>query len=224
MDADPTSHRVRLWRGGSASKVLLHRVFFPRVRLHVHPGVCNGPWLLLWSREERRDCAAGGHRSFCVPVCSQSAPCNLMFFTQKMSLIICPVGQRPWWPELLVASFVRRTTYAAGWCLDFVASKHKEPTEGIFLCSPFAFFGGVEMSHRARYCCFLIGMSVRIDVVLALEGKHESFAAVLEWIAGASCRSPWFWCLYVLCCMCPVLRPPGARKTRHHDGFDQGRM
>ena len=31
-DADPTSHRVRLWRGGSASKVLLLRVFFPRVR------------------------------------------------------------------------------------------------------------------------------------------------------------------------------------------------
>ena len=29
-------------------------------------------------------------------------------------------------------------------------------------------------------------MSVRIDVVLALEGKHESFAGVLEWIAGAT--------------------------------------
>ena len=26
------------------------------------------------------DCAAGGHRSFCDPVCSQSAPCNLTFF------------------------------------------------------------------------------------------------------------------------------------------------
>ena len=34
-DADPTSHRVRLWRGGSASKVLLSRLFFPRVRLHL---------------------------------------------------------------------------------------------------------------------------------------------------------------------------------------------
>ena len=79
-DADPTSHRVRLWRGGSASKVLLHRVFFSRVRRHGHPEVCNGPWLLFWSRGERRDCAAGGHRSSCGPVCSQFAPCNLMFF------------------------------------------------------------------------------------------------------------------------------------------------
>ena len=114
-DADPTSHRVRLWRGGSASKVLLHRVFFPRVRLHGHPGVCNGPWLLLWSRGEWRDCAAGGHRSSCGPVCSQSAPCNLLFFTQKMSLIICPVGQRLWRPVLHVASFVRRTPLVGGW-------------------------------------------------------------------------------------------------------------
>ena len=38
-DADPTSHRVRLWRGGSASKVILLRVFFSRVRLHRHPEV-----------------------------------------------------------------------------------------------------------------------------------------------------------------------------------------
>ena len=28
-DADPASHRVRLWRGGFASKVLLHRLLFP---------------------------------------------------------------------------------------------------------------------------------------------------------------------------------------------------
>ena len=38
-DADPASHRVRLWRGGSASKVLLHRLFFRRVRLHGRPPV-----------------------------------------------------------------------------------------------------------------------------------------------------------------------------------------
>ena len=111
--ADPASHRVRLWRGGSASKVPLHRVFCPRVRLHGHPEVCNGPWLLLWSRGGRRDCAAGGHRSYCDPVCSQSAPYNLMFFSQKMSLIICPVRQRLWLPVSLVASFVRRTQ--PGW-------------------------------------------------------------------------------------------------------------
>ena len=49
-DADPTSHRVRLWRGGSASKVLLHRLFFRRVHPHARPEVFNGPWLLLWSR------------------------------------------------------------------------------------------------------------------------------------------------------------------------------
>ena len=40
MDAGPASHRVRLWRGGSASKVLLHRLFFRRVRHHGHPKVC----------------------------------------------------------------------------------------------------------------------------------------------------------------------------------------
>ena len=40
-----------------------------------------------------------------------------------------------------------RTTYAAGWCLDFVTSEHEEPTEGIFLCSPFAFLGGVQISY-----------------------------------------------------------------------------
>ena len=64
----------------------------------------------------------------------------------------------PGWAVALVAGAPHgqlRTTYAAGWCLDFVASKHEEPTEGIFLCSPFAFFGGVEMSDCARYCCFL---------------------------------------------------------------------
>ena len=82
-DADPASHRVCLWRGGSASKVLLLRVFFPRVRLHGHPEVCNCPWLLLWSRGGRRDCAAGGHRSFCDPVCSQSAPCILIFSPKR---------------------------------------------------------------------------------------------------------------------------------------------
>ena len=59
------------------------RVFFPRVRLHGHPEVCNCPWLLLWSRGGRRDCAAGGHRSFCDPVCSQSAPCILIFSPKR---------------------------------------------------------------------------------------------------------------------------------------------
>ena len=51
-DADPTSHRVRLWRGGSASKVLLLRVFFPRVRPRGCPEVCKGPWPPLRGRGE----------------------------------------------------------------------------------------------------------------------------------------------------------------------------
>ena len=45
-DADPTSHRVRLRRGGSASKVVLLRVFFPRVRGHSPLEVCKSPWSL----------------------------------------------------------------------------------------------------------------------------------------------------------------------------------
>ena len=53
-DADPTILRVRLWQGGSASNVLLPRLFFPRVRLHGRPEVRECPWLLLWSRGERR--------------------------------------------------------------------------------------------------------------------------------------------------------------------------
>ena len=49
----------------------------------------------------------------------------------------------PTWAAALVAGATHgqlRMTYAAGWCLDFVAFNHEEPTEGIFLCSPFAFF------------------------------------------------------------------------------------
>ena len=51
-DADLASHRVRLWRGGSASKVPLHRLSFRRVRLRGRPEQRKGPWLLLWSRGE----------------------------------------------------------------------------------------------------------------------------------------------------------------------------
>ena len=74
-----------------------------------------------------------------------------------MSLRICPAGSG------LVAGAPHgqlRTTYAAGWCLDFVTSEHEEPIEGIFLCSPFAFFEGAEMSEwiavfkAARECRF----------------------------------------------------------------------
>ena len=70
-DADPAIHRVRLWRGGSASKVLLHRLFFRRVRLHGRPKVCNGPWLLPWSRGGRRESI----------VFSLFVPCKLLFFS-----------------------------------------------------------------------------------------------------------------------------------------------
>ena len=120
-NAGPASHRVRLWRGGSASKVLLHRLFFPQVRLHGRPEVCNFPWLLLWSRGGRRDCAAGGHRSFCDPVCSQSAPRNLLFFPSKMSLRICPGGRSSSWPA---SNDVRR------WLTRSVLTSCLSPLEG----------------------------------------------------------------------------------------------
>ena len=125
-DANPTSHRVRLWRGGSASKVPLHRPFFRRVHPHGHPQVCNGPWLLQWSRGGRRDSAAGGHRSFCDPVCCQSAPCILLFSPLKN---VCK--NLPGWPAALAAGAPRaqlRTWYAA-W-VEWVASERKEPSVG----------------------------------------------------------------------------------------------
>ena len=58
-----------------------------------------------------------------------------------------------------------RTTYAAGWCLDFVTSEHEEPSEGTFLCSPFAFFGGVEMSECVPSCA--IQACLAIESVLS---------------------------------------------------------
>ena len=50
--ADPASHGVRLWRGGSASRVLPLRVSFPRVPLHGHQEVRKRPWPPLWGRGE----------------------------------------------------------------------------------------------------------------------------------------------------------------------------
>ena len=43
----------------------------------------------------------------CDPVFSQSAPCNLMFFPPKDLFEDLPRGQRLWWPELHVSSFIR---------------------------------------------------------------------------------------------------------------------
>ena len=76
-----------------------------------------------------RDSAAGGHRSFCGPVCSQSAPCNLMFFSLKDVFKNLPI-----WAAAMVAGALHgqlRTSNVAGWCLDLVASEDEEPTEGI---------------------------------------------------------------------------------------------
>ena len=90
--------------------------FFRRVHPHARPEVFNGPWLLLWSRGGRPDSATGGHRSFRVPVFSQSAPCNLTF---SLSLDNLPV-----WAAALAAGAPRvqlRTWYAA-W-VEWVASE-----------------------------------------------------------------------------------------------------
>ena len=66
-----TSHRVRLWRGGSASRVLPLRLFFQRVRLQGQPEVHKGPLALLEQR---------GHGDGVVPPRSASAPYIRCFF------------------------------------------------------------------------------------------------------------------------------------------------
>ena len=58
--ADRASHGVRLWRGGSASRVLPHRVSFPRVPLHGHQEVRKRPWPPLWGRGEMATLAPRG--------------------------------------------------------------------------------------------------------------------------------------------------------------------
>ena len=64
------------------------------------PKVCNGPWLLLWSR--------GGRRPS-VTQCVVSLLPVTCCFSLKDVFKNLPRGQRLWWPELLMASFVRRT-------------------------------------------------------------------------------------------------------------------
>ena len=51
--------------------------------------------------------------------CVCSSPCNFTFFPSKMSLRICPVGQRLLWPELLAASL---STWYAAWARYRVSS------------------------------------------------------------------------------------------------------
>ena len=91
---DPASHRVSsLARRVCVPKVLLQSSFsFLEYVFTVIRKVCNGPWLLLWSRGRRRGPAPLAVTGpYCDPVCSQSAPCKLnVFFTHKMSLIILP--------------------------------------------------------------------------------------------------------------------------------------
>ena len=51
-----TSHSSSsLARRVCVQRSLLHRPFFRRVHPHARPEVCKRPWLLLWSRRERRD-------------------------------------------------------------------------------------------------------------------------------------------------------------------------
>ena len=111
-DADPTSHRVRLWRGGSASKVLLPRLYLPRVHLHRRLEVRKRPWLLVWSRGRRRDSAAGGHRSFCDQCLVCLFPVSYCFSLKDV------FNNLPSRAAALVAGAPHcqlRTPYAAGW-------------------------------------------------------------------------------------------------------------
>ena len=53
-DADPTSHRVRLWRGRSASS-LFFCLFFHSFVEYRRLDSFKGPWPLLWGRGEMAD-------------------------------------------------------------------------------------------------------------------------------------------------------------------------
>ena len=45
-----------------------------------------------------------------------------------------------------------RTSYAAGWCLDFVTSEHEEPTEGMFLVEGYALLLIGDRAEQFRRC------------------------------------------------------------------------
>ena len=129
-DADPASHRFRLWRGGSASKVLLLRLFLPRVHFHRRLEVRKRPWLLFLQHLGRRDSAAGGHRSFCDPVFSLFVPCKLLFFPKDVFNNL-PSRAAALVPEHLIVSTSLSASYAVRRWLDFVRTEHEEPTEDI---------------------------------------------------------------------------------------------
>ena len=80
--------------------------------------------------EQRRDVETGS-LSDSVPFVSQvlsfSFPC-VLHCLQKMSLIICPVGQRLWRPELHVSSFVRGTQ--PGLDMEFVTAESEDASAG----------------------------------------------------------------------------------------------
>ena len=79
---------------GSASKVLLPRLYFPRVRLHGQPELRNGPWLLLWD---------GGTAPLAV-----TAPSVRCLWT------ICPVGGSGGRSSTCQASYVIRSLGGVG--------------------------------------------------------------------------------------------------------------
>ena len=80
---------------------------------------------------EQRGDVGTGLLSDSVPFVSQVLsfifPCVLQC-PQKMSLIICPVGQRLWRPELHMSSFVRRTQ--PGLDMEFVTAECKVTSAG----------------------------------------------------------------------------------------------
>ena len=116
-DAGPASHRVRLWRGGPAYKVLLLPLLLPQVRLHGHLELRKGSWLLLWSREELDGAVQPKHSSFREPCVASLLPVT-NFFPLKYVF-----NNLPCRAAALVAGAPHcqlRTPYAAGWWLDFV--------------------------------------------------------------------------------------------------------
>ena len=92
-DADPTSHRVRLWRGGSASSLFFYLFFYSFVE---HADIdtstlFKGPWSLLWCRGGMADLWPDRF-SLCLRAAVLSVCSLLLIMFLPCRLIIDPAG------------------------------------------------------------------------------------------------------------------------------------
>ena len=138
--------------GQPSSSSLARRGLRPlRVRLRGRPELRKAPWLLLWSRGEmagqRRLAVTGPSVTQCVVSLLAVTQC---FHPKRCLCIICPVGQRPWWPEVLMVSFVRRTPLVGAWT-------SWRPRMSSLLRA----WGGVG-PRRQDYLVWIVGFSPRV--------------------------------------------------------------